>query len=211
MHWGTFLNLTEEPVLEPPKRLLQELEKRKINSLEFCVLEYGQTIMLWALILKCWSNLWWLPRRKSRLVELFPYPVSEYALIQSSNKLYYSTKIAWTTSMDYPTIRHHFLVITAASRGAQFFVKKALQQGHSVTALCRAVDDAGALDRMQALLDKNNTYSWRPSICRYSGYNRSFRQKYLRFWNLSNAPQPRHLDWSSILLCWSYQLRTNAE
>ena len=33
-------------------------------------------------------------------------------------------------------------------------MKKALQQGHSVTALCRAVDDAGALARMQALLDK---------------------------------------------------------
>jgi hypothetical protein len=33
-------------------------------------------------------------------------------------------------------------------------VKKALQQGHSVTALCRAVDDAGALALMQALLDK---------------------------------------------------------
>ena len=46
MHWGTFLNLTEEPALEPPKRLLQELEKRKINSLEIRVLEHGQTIML---------------------------------------------------------------------------------------------------------------------------------------------------------------------
>ena len=46
MHWGTFLNLTEEPFLEPPKRLLQELEKREINPLEFCVLEHGQTIML---------------------------------------------------------------------------------------------------------------------------------------------------------------------
>ena len=56
--------------------------------------------------------------------------------------------------MDYSTIRHHFLVIAAASRSAQFFVKKALQQGHSVTALCRAVDDAGALALMQALLDK---------------------------------------------------------
>ena len=56
--------------------------------------------------------------------------------------------------MDPPKPRHHFLVIAAASRGARFFVKKALQQGHSVTALCRAVDDAGALARMQALLDK---------------------------------------------------------
>ena len=46
MHWGTFLNLTEEPFLEPPKRLLLELENRKINPLEFRVLEHGQTIML---------------------------------------------------------------------------------------------------------------------------------------------------------------------
>ena len=45
MHWGTFLNLTEEPFLEPPKRLLQELEKRKINPLEFRVLEHGQKIL----------------------------------------------------------------------------------------------------------------------------------------------------------------------
>ena len=56
--------------------------------------------------------------------------------------------------MDPPTPRHHFLVIAAASRGARFFVKKALQQGHSVTALCRALDDADAIARMQALLDK---------------------------------------------------------
>ena len=46
MHWGTFLNLTEEPLLEPPKLLLQELEKRKINPLDFRVLEHGQTIVL---------------------------------------------------------------------------------------------------------------------------------------------------------------------
>ena len=45
MHWGTFLNLTEEPVLEPPKRLLLELENRKINPLEFRILEQAQTIM----------------------------------------------------------------------------------------------------------------------------------------------------------------------
>ena len=33
-------------------------------------------------------------------------------------------------------------------------MKKALKQIHSVKALCRAVDDTGALARMQALLDK---------------------------------------------------------
>lgn len=48
--------------------------------------------------------------------------------------------------------KHHFLVIAAASRGARFFIKKALRQGHCVTALCRAVDDEAALARMQKLL-----------------------------------------------------------
>lgn len=66
--------------------------------------------------------------------------------------------------MDYPTIKHHFLVIAAASLGAQFFVKKALQQGRSLTALCRAMDDDGALARMQALLDKTTiTHGGLPS------------------------------------------------
>lgn len=48
--------------------------------------------------------------------------------------------------------KHHFLVIAAASRGARFFIKKALRQGHSVTALCRSEDDPAALVRMQRLL-----------------------------------------------------------
>ena len=48
--------------------------------------------------------------------------------------------------------KHHFLVIAAASRGARFFSKQALRQGHDVTALCRAVDDEAALERMQKLL-----------------------------------------------------------
>ena len=43
-------------------------------------------------------------------------------------------------------------------------MKKALQQGHSVTALCRTVEDAGALARMQALLDKTTlTHGGLPS------------------------------------------------
>ena len=46
----------------------------------------------------------------------------------------------------------HFLVIAAASRGARFFIKKALLQGHSVTALCRAADDRAALKRIEACL-----------------------------------------------------------
>jgi nucleoside-diphosphate-sugar epimerase len=48
--------------------------------------------------------------------------------------------------------RLHFLVIAAASRGARLFIKKALRQGHSVTALCRAADDQAALGRIKACL-----------------------------------------------------------
>jgi hypothetical protein len=50
--------------------------------------------------------------------------------------------------------REHFLVIAAAARGARFFIKKALEQGHSVTALCRAGDDHAALGRMEKLLSE---------------------------------------------------------
>jgi hypothetical protein len=46
----------------------------------------------------------------------------------------------------------HFMVIAAASRGARFFIKKALRQGHDVTALCRADNDQAALERMNKLL-----------------------------------------------------------
>ncbi len=45
-------------------------------------------------------------------------------------------------------------MIAVASRGARLFIKKALQQGHSVTTLFRAKDDAAALVRMQELLVK---------------------------------------------------------
>ena len=48
--------------------------------------------------------------------------------------------------------RRHFLVVAASARGARFFVKNALLQGHSVTALCRAADAAAALARMEELL-----------------------------------------------------------
>lgn len=54
--------------------------------------------------------------------------------------------------MQETELRQHFLVIAAAARGARFFIKKALEQGHSVTALCRAEDDQAALERMEALL-----------------------------------------------------------
>ena len=66
--------------------------------------------------------------------------------------------------MGHPTLRRLFLFIAAASRGARFFVKNALQQGHSLTALCRAEDDARALARMQALHDKTTlTHGGLPS------------------------------------------------
>ena len=38
------------------------------------------------------------------------------------------------------------------SFNTRFFVKNALLQGHNVTALCRAADDAAALARMEELL-----------------------------------------------------------
>lgn len=49
--------------------------------------------------------------------------------------------------------KHHFLVIASASRGARYFVKKALSQGHDITALCRAEDDEAALSRMTSILN----------------------------------------------------------
>lgn len=49
-------------------------------------------------------------------------------------------------------LQRHFLVIAAASRGARFFIRKALRQGHDVTALCRAADAEAALARMNRLL-----------------------------------------------------------
>ena len=48
--------------------------------------------------------------------------------------------------------KKHFLVIAAASRGARFFIKKALQEGHDVTAICRAESESAALMRMNRLL-----------------------------------------------------------
>jgi hypothetical protein len=48
--------------------------------------------------------------------------------------------------------KRHFLVVAAASRGARLFVKMALEQGHDVTALCRAHGDRDALDRISKLV-----------------------------------------------------------
>ena len=50
--------------------------------------------------------------------------------------------------------KRHFLVIAAAARGARFFIKNALKQGHDVTGLCRADSDKAALERINSLLQK---------------------------------------------------------
>jgi len=42
MHWGTFV-LTDEHVLEPPKRVAAELEKRGLPENEFIVIKHGET------------------------------------------------------------------------------------------------------------------------------------------------------------------------
>jgi len=50
--------------------------------------------------------------------------------------------------------KRHFLVIAAVSRGARFFIKKALTLGHSVTGLCRAESDKAAFERLNKLLNE---------------------------------------------------------
>jgi len=42
MHWGTFI-LTEEPLLEPPKRLAEELKLRGLHDDEFIPVPHGET------------------------------------------------------------------------------------------------------------------------------------------------------------------------
>lgn len=48
--------------------------------------------------------------------------------------------------------QRHFLVVAASARGARYFIKKALRQGHNVTGLCRADSDTEALERIKSLL-----------------------------------------------------------
>ena len=45
IHWVTFI-LTDEPVEEPPKRLLVALEKEGISKENFFVMEHGETKIL---------------------------------------------------------------------------------------------------------------------------------------------------------------------
>ena len=48
----------------------------------------------------------------------------------------------------------HFLVVASSSRGGRLFIKKALQAGHSITALCRASPDEAATERLTNLLEE---------------------------------------------------------
>lgn len=45
IHWGTFI-LTDEPLDEPPKRLKEAKEGRRVPKDDFVVLKHGQTIVL---------------------------------------------------------------------------------------------------------------------------------------------------------------------
>ena len=49
----------------------------------------------------------------------------------------------------------HFLVVASSSRVARLFIKKALRNGHDVTAICRESDDKAALMRMEKLLSES--------------------------------------------------------
>ena len=46
MHWGTFLNLTEEPLLEPSQRLKEVLTERNFSPDSFITLKHSQTLRL---------------------------------------------------------------------------------------------------------------------------------------------------------------------
>ncbi|RMD59675.1 MAG: MBL fold metallo-hydrolase [Nitrospirae bacterium] len=45
IHWGTFI-LTDEPLDEPPKRLIKEMKRRSISEDEFLILKHGETLLL---------------------------------------------------------------------------------------------------------------------------------------------------------------------
>eukprot|EP01111_Echinosteliopsis_oligospora_P013446 TRINITY_DN4828_c0_g1_i1.p1 TRINITY_DN4828_c0_g1~~TRINITY_DN4828_c0_g1_i1.p1 ORF type:complete len:350 (-),score=78.01 TRINITY_DN4828_c0_g1_i1:27-1076(-) len=45
MHWGTFV-LTDEPVLEPPVKLAEELRQKDLHDDDFVVVNIGQTLSL---------------------------------------------------------------------------------------------------------------------------------------------------------------------
>ena len=45
MHWGTFI-LTDEPVTEPPKKLIEEVKKNNIPEADFFILAHGETYLI---------------------------------------------------------------------------------------------------------------------------------------------------------------------
>ena len=44
MHWGTFLNLTDEPLDEPPVRLQKAVQSKGLNPETFITLKHGETL-----------------------------------------------------------------------------------------------------------------------------------------------------------------------
>ena len=46
MHWGTFLNLTDEPLDEPPVRLQKAVQSKGLNPETFITLKHGETLRL---------------------------------------------------------------------------------------------------------------------------------------------------------------------
>ena len=46
MHLEIFLNLTDEPLLEPSQRLKEVLTERKLSPDRFITLQHGQTLRL---------------------------------------------------------------------------------------------------------------------------------------------------------------------
>ena len=46
MHWGTFLNLTDEPLVEPPQKLKEAMKKSNLDEDSFITLRHGETLKL---------------------------------------------------------------------------------------------------------------------------------------------------------------------
>ncbi len=44
MHWGTFLNLTDEPLEEPPLKLARVLNEKEIDQDRFITMKHGETL-----------------------------------------------------------------------------------------------------------------------------------------------------------------------
>jgi L-ascorbate metabolism protein UlaG (beta-lactamase superfamily) len=46
MHWGTFADLTDEPLDEPPRRLAEALKRGGVSPERFFVVRHGETVLL---------------------------------------------------------------------------------------------------------------------------------------------------------------------